>query len=72
MSTTERALVRIAVALEELVELSRPKPVDMEAVLVDATEALRKSNPAFDQAFSAIEEQMKLSTQTEQGKIDAP
>lgn len=47
-------LERIADALETLVELARPKQVNMEAMLREATEALCSTNPGFKKAFDML------------------
>lgn len=56
MTNSERQLTRIADALEELVELSRPKEVDVEKLMTEATQALRKTNPVFDMALGRVEQ----------------
>lgn len=60
------AAERIADALEELVELSRPKQVDVEAMMVEALEALKKTNPLFRLAFERTEQLLT------EGDGDAP
>lgn len=52
-------LGRIATVLEEVQTDARAsREVDVEKVLRDATAALRKTNPAFDMAMSAMERQL--------------
>jgi len=52
-------LGRIAKVLEAIhTESIEAKNVDVSKVLEDAMNALRKTNPAFDMAFTAMEKQL--------------
>lgn len=59
LKTIGENLGRIADVLEAVQADARAaKEVDVNKVLSDATAALRKANPAFDLAFSAMERQL--------------
>ena len=74
MIAIEVQLKRIADSLEEIAEIMRPKPVDMTAVLAEAVEAMKQTNPAMKLAFDAMDrqaEKMKLAAGEEEND-DAP
>lgn len=58
------ALERIASALEVIVERTEPKPVDLEARMREAFDALKATNPAFRYAFEAVQKQLEAQNPT--------
>jgi len=59
LRTIGENLDRIATTLEKIQSnAGSSREVDMTKLLADATEAIRKSNPAFDLAFGVMERQV--------------